>query len=85
MSKNLIKTIRNVIVSVSDRLSDRDIENAYSLLENDEWGEALSLICTQLYEYDVAVDKATLDQIDLAGRHMNMDQKLWEVLETTEQ
>jgi len=33
--------------------SKENVDDANDLLEHAEWGEALSLICTQLFEYDV--------------------------------
>lgn len=81
MRNKVIGIVRGVINAVDGKLPVENINDARELLEHGEWGEALSLIYTQLYEYDVKVSQSTFDQIKLAGEKMGLDSKDWEVLE----
>jgi hypothetical protein len=80
MGNEVIEIVEGVIDAVDGKLPVANINDARELLEHDEWGEALSLIYTQLYEYDIAISQSTFDQIELAGRKMELDRKGWEVL-----
>ena len=57
------------------------MQDAVDLLEHDEWGECLSLVCTQLYEYDIAINRNTFESIQRIGKLMQMSPKEWENLE----
>jgi hypothetical protein len=81
MRNKVISIVGEVIDAVDGKLPVENINDARELLEHNEWGEALSLIYTQLYEYDVKISQSTLDQIKLAGEQMGLDSKGWEVLE----
>lgn len=81
MGNEVIGIVGEVIDAVDGKLPVENINDARELLEHDEWGEALSLVYTQLYEYDVKVSQSTFDQIKLAGEKMGLDSKGWEVLE----
>jgi hypothetical protein len=39
------------------------VTQAIELVEHDEFGEALDLICTQLYEFDAPVSKSLYDLV----------------------
>lgn len=80
MKTEVVGIVEKVIDAVDGALPVDNINDARELLEHDEWGEALSLIYTQLYEYDVKVSQSTFEQIKLAGRKMGLDSKGWEVL-----
>lgn len=81
MANEVVKIIGEVITTVEEKLPSDNISDARELLDHNEWGEALSLIYTQLYEYDVKVSRTTFDQIELAGKKMRLDSKGWEILE----
>lgn len=78
--RRLIKGIRSVIEEVSTSLPPENVEDAIELLEYNEWGLALSLISTQLYEYDVPIDDSIYDQIEWLGSQMNMPPAEWTML-----
>lgn len=79
-ARALIDGVRTVLEEVSAALPDENVQDARELLEHSEWGEALSLICTQLFEYDVAISGSTYDRIELLGRQMGMPPKEWTML-----
>ena len=76
----IIPLIEKIIDTVKDDLPIENIADAKELLLHDEWGEALSLICTQLYEYDIPISEDTYNLIDRAGRQMGMDNQGWREL-----
>ena len=80
MSKRIVSVVQAIIDSVDKRLPDHSADHARELLEHDEWGEALSLICTQLHEYDIPVPAAVAASIKDAASLMNMDSSVWEQL-----
>jgi hypothetical protein len=49
----VVSGIRHVLDAVGASLPAENVRDALEFLEYDEWGEALSLICTQLYEFRV--------------------------------
>ena len=81
MKTEITGIVARVIDAVEGTLPVDNINDARELLEHDEWGEALSLIYTQLYEYDVKVSQSTFELIKSAGSKMGLDSKGWEVLE----
>ena len=77
----IVDGIRSVLDEVRSSLPGENVKDATALLEHAEWGEALSLICTQLYEYEVAISGRTYDQIEWLGQQMNMASNEWTMLE----
>lgn len=80
--KEIIVGVCSVLQEVRALLPKENVQDAADLLEHDEWGEALSLICTQLYEYDLPISAATYEKIELLGRQMGMASKEWTMLKT---
>jgi len=78
--QQLIDEIGSILDAVKASLPEENVTDACELLEHDEWGEALSLICTQLYEYDVPISSEIYDRIESAGLQMQMPPKEWEIL-----
>lgn len=76
----LIPLIEKIIDAVENDLSAENIANARELLSHDERGESISLIYTQLYEYDIPVSEDVYNMIESAGCQMNMDRRDWEGL-----
>ena len=81
MSK-LSKRIQAVLEEVKSDLDSEDIENAKELLEHDEWGEALSLIATQIYEYDIVLSDYLIEEMRNIALQMKMDIKELNLIET---
>ena len=79
--EELIADTQAILELVRETLPVENVNDTRELLENDEWGEALSLICTQLYEYEVEVDQALYDRIAAAGSEMQLPPKEWEMLQ----
>jgi len=68
-TKTLIGNIRSILEEVRASLPKENIDDANDLLEHAEWGEALSLICTQLFEYDVQISAGIYERSNgLASR-----------------
>ena len=73
-------TMRAAVIAVEDRLPPSDVDNVWELVEAGEPGVAFETLCTQLYEYDVAVPGPTLASLAELGRYFKFDPKLWEIL-----
>jgi hypothetical protein len=84
MSRKAADIIKEVIELVEDRLPAENVSDAREFLDHSEWGEALDLIVTQLYEFDLAVSQSVFSLIDSAGSKMGMDSKDWEILEVVD-
>lgn len=80
MKNDLPNLLKNIIQNVENKLPPENIRDARQLLDYNEWGESLSLIYTQLYEYDVPVSRLTYDLIESAGTLMKMDKSGWKIL-----
>ena len=76
----LVDGIRVVVEEVRTSIPEENVRDAYEFIEYAEWGEALSLICTQLYEYDVPISNRTYEQIEWLGQQMEMAPKQWTML-----
>jgi len=79
-SKLITDGIRSVLENVGGALPKENVNDAYELLEHAEWGESLSLICTQLYEYDVMITGEIYEQIERLGQQMEMSPDEWTML-----
>ena len=82
MRRGKTKTrVRELISTVTGDLTEQDVANAMELVEDNEWGIAFDLVCTQLYEYEKTVPEAVFHEIVKLGRTMNLDESLWEGLD----
>lgn len=84
MSEKIIKLVENIISAFNGKLPETNIIDARDLLYHDEWGEALSIICDQLYEYDIGVCEEDYRMIEAAGMKMGLDSEMWKRLTVTE-
>ena len=78
----LVDEIRSVLEEVGTSLLEENVQDATELLEHGEWRVALSLICAQLYEYNVAISQETYDQIECLGQEMEMPFNEWSMLQS---
>lgn len=62
------------------KLPDDQIQDMIELSNAGEPGIAFENLCTQLYEYDVIVDKETLESLRKIGKSMNVDDRYCERL-----
>ena len=67
-----------MVEAVRCLLPDHNIRDAIELLDYREWGEALVLICTQLYEFDVTITDAHYERIQSAAERMELKESEWE-------
>lgn len=79
--KAIIDGILGVMNEVSGCLPAENVKDARELLDYNEMGEALSLICTHLYEYNISISRDTYDKIASLARRMKMPTEEWEFLE----
>jgi len=80
MSKEIIKRIERLLEAVESGITEENIKDVTELLEHNEMGEALSLICTQVYEYDVSISSETYQEIESLGQQMEMNASEWQML-----
>ena len=69
--------VRAIIAQLDGIVPARDIDNALELVDAGEWGEALSLVCTQLHEHDLAISNKLHRRISACGEAMGMDAHEW--------
>ena len=62
-----------MIIEVADFLPERDLANAWELVDAGEPGIALENLCTQLYEYDATLDPEVVEQIRRLAIAMSLD------------
>jgi hypothetical protein len=72
--------LREAAGLVAPSLSTEQYDDVVDLLDHGEPGIALDLLCSHLYEDDIAVDDAVRWQIANAGKVMGMNPLLWERL-----
>jgi hypothetical protein len=72
--------LRTLADMFSKKLPDNDIANARDLIAHGEYGEALDLLCTQVYEYEVPVSSEAYKLIEECGTRMQMEESSWTYL-----
>ena len=74
------KQLRSLVEVFSGALPEANIADATELILHGEYGEALELICTQVYEYEVPVSADAYKVIEECGKRMQMDESSWSFL-----
>lgn len=69
-----------LVTAYSDQLPEQDVRELSSLVNAGEPGVALENLCSQLYEYELRVSSADLDQILQLGNLMGLDLSRWKPL-----
>jgi hypothetical protein len=78
MKRRQVRTnVAQLLVHVRSLLPETDANNAADLLKHDEWGEAFTLICTQLYEYDLSISQDVFELIEKTGKSMKLSPDVW--------
>ncbi|MCP4371709.1 MAG: MafI family immunity protein [Deltaproteobacteria bacterium] len=54
-----------------------DIESIRELVDAGEYKVAFENLCTQLYEYEIKVEPATVKELDNIGTKMKLNKSLW--------
>lgn len=75
------RRIRQVIAA-SKGVPDRDLASVGDLVEVGETQVALENLCTQIFEYGVALNDATLRMIRELAADIRPDDKYWQLLES---
>jgi hypothetical protein len=65
---------------LSGRLPDNNIADARELIAHGEYGVALDLLCTQVYEYEIPVSSEAYKLIEACGTRMQMEESSWSYL-----
>ncbi|MEZ4819501.1 MAG: MafI family immunity protein [Bdellovibrionota bacterium] len=66
---NLIDIARNI------GLSEEDANNAVEYLKHSEYGLALDLLLTQIYEYELPIDAFFYASVEMVAKAMNLPEK----------
>ena len=60
---DIVQGIYSILEEIGDSLPSEKVIDTKELLEHNDWGEALDLLCTQLYEwigYEHSLDKSNM-------------------------
>lgn len=79
-SETIERRLRRIVRTLNERLPEEDVDHILEFLEVGEWGLAFETLCTQLYEYDIAVPAPILAELADLGKAMKLDPELWEIL-----
>jgi hypothetical protein len=82
--KKVAKIIDNIIDHVESVLPPDNISGARELVNCGEWGEALSIIVTQLYEYDRVITYSTMQLIESAHKLMGIQDQDWKKISVSD-
>ncbi len=83
MNFSIIKyQLEKLVGELTDFLTVEDIKNVHELINHGECGVALELICSQLFEYEVAISSEMLQRIKEIGIDMSLPEETWNILET---
>ena len=69
--------VLGVIAMCHGLVPQEQLDEMDQLARAGEPGVALENLATQLYEYDVAVDQGTLEEIEALSKVMGLDPKYW--------
>lgn len=70
----------NVMALSRKLVPAEQLHDMTQLVQAGEPGVALENLCTQLYEYDAALEPDTLKQIETLGKAMGLAPKYWQRL-----
>lgn len=73
-------TLRELVAAYASALPEGDAESMSSLVAAGELSLAFETLCTQLYEYDVAVRPADHESLARIGGAMGVAPRFWTVL-----
>ena len=75
--KKVVRLLNQLIDEVKALLPRENIEDALVLMNAGEWSEVHSLICTQLYEYEVAVPEELWSLVQRSGEMLGISTDEW--------
>jgi len=68
------------ILELISCLSNKDFNDVNELLDHNEWGIAFELLCSALFQDKIQISQEAYEKIENAGKVMELDYSLWEVL-----
>jgi hypothetical protein len=72
--------LRALLGMFKDSLPEENQKDAEDLISHGEFGEALDLIVTQVYEYELPVSEQAYALVEELGRGMEIDPSSWSFL-----
>lgn len=78
---NLVHRFHLILDQIVD-LDQDEIERIEELVQVGEFAVALENLCSQLYEFDVAVGDDTVAAITAVGTSVGVEDRYWKVLRT---
>lgn len=79
--RRIIRQVADILDAVADKLSPQNAAEAKELLDHNEWGLALSVICTQLREHDMKVSREIFTRIESVADMMELAREEWAMVE----
>ncbi len=75
--KMLKLELLKILNKIKDKLSDSDRNMIIELIENQEWGMAYEILCTQLCEYEVLITSQVYDDLSAYGKLVGLSPSIW--------
>lgn len=74
------KRLSAILLAFRGPIPADQLQDMRELCAAGEPGVALENFASQLYEYEIRVDPAMIDELEALGNAMNLDRKYWEFL-----
>jgi hypothetical protein len=75
-SMNYEKELLSITDDYRDLLPDQNITSIIELATHNEWGEAIEVLCTQLFEYDIKVSLKNYAILEEMIKEIGLDMNL---------
>ncbi|UAA37617.1 MafI family immunity protein [Paraneptunicella aestuarii] len=69
--------VLKLLVNLSTKLPENDIENIRELVEHGEWGVGVELLCSQLHEHEIVINEIEFQVIKGLVADMELSSDLW--------
>ena len=74
---NVVNAVAPALAKVGEPIAAGTAETVRNMIQSNERGVALEILCANLFEYGVRVDDRSLTSLAAAGRSMGLDPRLW--------
>lgn len=81
MTDSIEAKLLAIVNILNSKLPKNDISNIRELVQAREWGIGFENLCTQIFEYDIRIDKIIYDQIKAVGIFLELPKETWEILQ----
>ena len=71
--ENIEEEFLLLLQKLSEKISRADVENVKELIQHQECGVALEILCSQLFENDVKIDREEFNAIRELSELLNVD------------